>query len=147
ETVYKHILIPTDGSELSETAIERGVALARSVGARVTALTVSAPFHVLSLDPLAVTDTPEEYTVDCGRRAERYLRVARDAAEIAGVAFEGLHIVADHPYHAIIETARSRDCDLICMASHGRKGLSALVLGSETTKVLTHSQIAVLVCR
>ncbi len=85
----------------------------------------------------------------CGRPPPR-VRVGSTAprrASESNVAFRALHVVHDHPYAAIIEAAKTNHCDLICMASHGRKGLSALILGSETTKVLTHSKIPVLVCR
>jgi nucleotide-binding universal stress UspA family protein len=145
--MYKHILIPTDGSPLSETAIRQGIALAKAVQARVTVLTVSLPFHTLALDPVMVTDTPAQYEKDCQALAAKALGVAKAEAGVAGVASETLHLVQDHPYQAIVDTARTKGCDLICMASHGRKGMSALVLGSETNKVLTHSKIPVLVCR
>jgi nucleotide-binding universal stress UspA family protein len=145
--MYKHILIPTDGSPLSEQTIRQGVALAKSLHARVTGLTVSPAFHTLAVDPVMVTDTPAQYTKDCEARAARSLRVIKDAAALNGVPCNVVHVVKDHPYEAILETANAEGCDLIFMASHGRKGLSALVLGSETTKVLTHSKTPVLVCR
>ena len=145
--MYKHILIPTDGSDLSRKAIEHGIALAKSIGASVVGITVSPTFHTFAVDPVIVTETPEQYRQNCEARAERYVGVVRDVARTAGVAYEGVHAIDDHPHQAIIATARDKQCDLICMASHGRKGVSALVLGSETTKVLTHSKIPVLVCR
>jgi nucleotide-binding universal stress UspA family protein len=145
--MYKHILIPTDGSDLSRKAIEHGVALTKAIGASVVGITVSPTFHTFAVDPVIVTETPAQYRKDWEALAERYLGVVRDVATTAGVAYEGVHAIDDHPYQAIIATARDKRCDLICMASHGRKGVSALVLGSETTKVLTHSKIPVLVCR
>jgi nucleotide-binding universal stress UspA family protein len=145
--MYKHILIPTDGSPLSETAIKQGVALAKSIGARVTGLTVSPTFRTFSMDPMVVTETPDRYEQDCEARAEKDLAVVKNAATSAGVPCETVHVFHDHPYQAIIDTARSKGCDLVFMASHGRRGMSALVLGSETVKVLTHSKIPVLVCR
>ena len=145
--MYKHILIPTDGSDLSGAAVRQGIALAKALGARVTALTVSSPFHAVAVDPVMVTDTPEQYRKDSEAAAQRYLGVATAAAGAANVPCDWLHVIDDHPYQAIIETARDKGCDLIFMASHGRKGVSALLLGSETTKVLTHSKIPVLVCR
>jgi nucleotide-binding universal stress UspA family protein len=145
--MYRHILIPTDGSALSEMAIRQGIAFARSLSARVTAMTVSLPFHAFAVDPVMLTDTPAQYERDCEARAEKYLGVARAEAAVAGVPCETTHVWAAHPYEAIIDTARKAGCDLIFMASHGRKGVSALVLGSETVKVLTHSKIPVLVCR
>jgi nucleotide-binding universal stress UspA family protein len=145
--MYKHILIPTDGSELSEHAIHEGIALATTLGAQVTGLTVFPPFHTFTMQPMMVTDTAEQYRKDCLAFGEKYLRKIEDAARAAGVRCDVVHAMHDHPYAAIIDTAQTRGCDLIVMASHGRKGMSAVVLGSETTKVLTHSQIPVLVCR
>lgn len=94
-----------------------------------------------------VTDTPTQYAKDCEAQAAKALGVIKNAAAANGVPCKVVHVVKDHPYEAIIETADAERCDLIFMASHGRKGLSALVLGSETTKVLTHSKTPVLVCR
>jgi len=145
--MYKHILIPTDGSPLSAKAIEQGMGLAKSLGAKVTGVTVSIPFHTFALDPLMVSDTREQYKRDCEDRAEELLGAIRLAAEAAGVQCEVMNVVTADPYEGIIDTATSKGCDLIFMASHGRKGVSALVLGSETQKVLTHSKIPVLVCR
>jgi nucleotide-binding universal stress UspA family protein len=146
-TMYKHILIPTDGSELSEMAVHQGMAFAKSINAKVTVLTVSPPFHTIAIDPMMVSDTPEQYPKDCAAAAERYLGFASKVAKAAGVPCEGRHVVDDHPYRAIIDTAAAVGCDLIFMASHGRRGVSAVILGSETVKVLTHSKIPVLVCR
>lgn len=141
--MYKHILIPTDGSSLSANAIEQGIALAKCLGAKVTGITVSIPFHTAALDPLMVGDTAEQYKQDCEDRAEKFLGTISLSAKAAGVQCEVVHVTAD-PHEGIIDTAISRECDLIFMASHGHKGVSALVLGSET---LTHSKIPVLVCR
>ena len=145
--MYKHILIPTDGSPLSEAAVKQGIALAQSVSAKVTGITVSAPFHTFALDPMMVSDTAEQYKGDCETRAEKFLGSVTRAAKAAGVQCQVAHVMAEHAYGAIIDTATSKGCDLIFIASHGRKGVSALVLGSETVKVLTHSTIPVLVCR
>jgi nucleotide-binding universal stress UspA family protein len=145
--MYKHILIPTDGSLLSEDAVRQGIALAKSLGAKITAITVSPSFHTFSLDPGMITDTPQEYQRECEALAAKTLGVAEAAAKAASVPFRAVHVVHDHPYAAIIEAAQKNQCDLIFMASHGRKGVSALILGSETTKVLTHTKIPVLVCR
>jgi len=145
--MYRHILIPTDGSPLSESAVKQGVALARSVNAKVTGVTVSPPFHTFALDPMMVADTPATYKADCEALAEKVLGVVKQVARAAGVPCDVEHVVADHPYQGIIDAARDKGCDLICMASHGRKGVSAVLLGSETVKVLTHSKTPVLVCR
>ena len=145
--MYKHILIPTDGSDLSWMAVRQGIALAKSMNARVTALTVSPTFRPVTVDPDLVADTPEQYRKDSDAAAARYLGAATESAKVAGVPCEGVHVVNDHPHQAIIDTAHGKGCDLIFMASHGRRGVSALLLGSETTKVLTHSKIPVLVYR
>ncbi|PWU19395.1 MAG: universal stress protein [Candidatus Rokuibacteriota bacterium] len=145
--MYKHILIPTDGSELSEMALRKGMAFAKSIGARTTVLTVIPPFRTVTMDPVMLTDVPEQYQRDSEAAADRYLGVAREAAEATGIACEYVRVLHDYPYEAIIDTASQASCDLIFMASHGRKGVAALLLGSETTKVLTHSKIPVLVCR
>jgi nucleotide-binding universal stress UspA family protein len=143
--MYTHILVPTDGSDLSRKAIRHGIGLAKAVNARLTAVTVSTPFHVLSVDPASVTDTAETYKKRTAALATKYLEEV--AAAAAGVRCETVHVEHEHPYQAIIGTAKQRGCDLIVMASHGRRGVSAIVLGSETVKVLTHSTIPVLVYR
>src|ERR1019366_3877291 len=145
--MHRHILIPTDGSELSQNAIEYGMALAKSVNAKVTVVTVSPPFNTFAVEPDMITDTREHYGKRMATLAEKYLRVAKEAAVAAGISCETMHIERDQPYLAIIETAARKSCDLIVMASHGRRGISAIVLGSEAVKVLTHSTIPVLVFR
>jgi nucleotide-binding universal stress UspA family protein len=145
--MHKHILIPTDGSELSQNAVDYGAALAKSVNAKITLLTVSTPFHTFAVEPVMVTDTPEQYASHVAALAERYLSSAKRVVAETGVSCQTTHIEHDHPYRAIIETAERNRCDLIVMASHGRRGISAIVLGSETVKVLTHSTIPVLVVR
>jgi nucleotide-binding universal stress UspA family protein len=145
--MYKHILLPTDGSELSQNAVREGIALAQALKARVTGVTVTAPFHIFAIDPLMVTDTPATYEAHMAALAERYLQSVSDTAKAAGVECETVRVVHASPAEAIIETAAAKNCDLISMASHGRRGLSAILLGSETMKVLTHSSIPVLVHR
>jgi nucleotide-binding universal stress UspA family protein len=145
--MYRHILIPTDGSELSQEAVASGVAMAKAIDAKVTVVTVSTPFHTFAVEPGMVTDTREEYEKHAAAFASKYLHAAKQAASAAGVGCDTVHVEHPHPYHAIIDTATQSACDLIVMASHGRSGISAVVLGSETLKVLTHSAIPVLVVR
>ena len=145
--MYKHVLIPTDGSELSREAIDHGVALAKALNSKVTAVTVSTPFHTFAVEPSMVTDTPEHYKKRVGSQTAKYLEVVKDAAAAASVTCDVVHVEHDDPYKAIIDTAEKRGCDVIVMASHGRRGVAAIVLGSETVKVLTHSAIPVLVFR
>jgi nucleotide-binding universal stress UspA family protein len=145
--MYKHLLIPTDGYPLSMEAIQHGVELAGETGAKVTALTVTEPFHVFSFGVDQLEDTRGEYHRHMKERAARSLGDAAKVAASAGVSLEPIHVEEDEPYRAIIRVAEEKACDLIVMASHGRRGVSALVLGSETVKVLTHSTIPVLVYR
>jgi nucleotide-binding universal stress UspA family protein len=145
--MYRHILIPTDGSQLSHNAIAHGAALARLINARVTILTVSTPFHTFAVEPEMVTDTQEQYAKHIANRAAKYLNSAKETAAAAGANCDTIHIEHDHPYQAIIDTAAQESCDLIVMASHGRRGVAAIMLGSETVKVLTHSAVPVLVVR
>ncbi len=145
--MFKHILIPSDGSELSRQAIKSGTAFAQSVGARITVLTASSPFHVIAIQAMMVSATKEQYAADAESAARKHLKDAEETARAADVRCETVHVFAEHPYQAIIETAQARGCDLILMASHGRKGVAAALLGSETQKVLTHCKLPVLVWR
>jgi nucleotide-binding universal stress UspA family protein len=145
--MHTHILIPTDGSELSDEAIQYGTSLAKAVNAKVTGVTVSTPFHFFAVEPAVVTDTLESYRQRMATVAAQRLAKVKEAADAAGVSCEIVHLEHEHPYKAIIDIANARGCDLIVMASHGRRGISAIVLGSETVKVLTHSTIPVLVYR
>jgi nucleotide-binding universal stress UspA family protein len=145
--MYKHILLPTDGSELSERAIREGVRFAKSIGARVTALHVTPPFYPAGLNPGAFTAQADEHARRSKESARGALDFAERTAREAGVSCAVRHQESDSPWNEIIKTATDEACDLIFMASHGRRGVAALVLGSETNKVLTHSKIPVLVTR
>jgi nucleotide-binding universal stress UspA family protein len=145
--MYKHILLPTDGSELSKRAIDHGIALAKNVKAKVTALVVSTPLQALVVEPSRVAGSLDQYRQLVVEHTARYLEAVRDAATASGVTCDMVRIEHDHPYEAIIDTANKNGCDLIIMASHGLSGTSAIVLGSETLKVLTHTTIPILVYR
>jgi nucleotide-binding universal stress UspA family protein len=145
--MYANILIPTDGSELAGKAVQHGITLASGIGAKITALTVLPPFHTFTTDTQMIEDTPATYKARMQKQAENTLGAVARAAQTAGLVCETVHAEHEHPYQAIIHTAASKGCDLIVMASHGRHGISAIVLGSETVKVLTHSKIPVLVHR
>jgi nucleotide-binding universal stress UspA family protein len=148
--MFKHMLLPTDGSKLSERAVERGLELAKSIGARVTSVHVIPEFRLMADESFALptsADLKKRYEREAKARAEKLLQKITARAEAMMVKCEGVVIVGDVPYEHIIETAKKRKCDLIMMASHGRRGLSGLLLGSETSKVLTHSKIPVLVVR
>lgn len=142
--MFKHILIPTDGSALSERAVDEAVHLAAQMHARATLLTVTEPFHLSGSWPEVSAD---EYATWVQQRGQERVASGAALAGTLGVTCEPLIVEHEEPYAAIIDAARSLDCDLIAMASHGRRGLSAVVLGSETQKVLTHSRIPVLVLR
>ncbi len=145
--MFKHILLPTDGSDLSRKAVLYGVQLAKECKCRVTGLTLVEPYHVAAMDAVLVTVDEGEYEAESRRMAERALEQVSMAADAAGVPCDTIHEVHEHPYRAIIDAAHAKACDLIVMASHGRRGIAALLLGSETVKVLTHSTIPVLVYR
>jgi nucleotide-binding universal stress UspA family protein len=145
--MFKHILVPTDGSDLSRKAVLYGVQLAKESGAKVTSLTVTDPYRVATMDTVLIPVDEEEYAEQSRRLAERAMEQVKMAAEAAGVPCETIREIHDQPYRAIIDAAHALGCDLIVMASHGRRGISALLLGSETVKVLTHSTIPVLVYR
>jgi nucleotide-binding universal stress UspA family protein len=147
--MYKHILIPTDGSELAGHAVAAGIAFAKSVNAKVTAFTALEEYrlpgeaevmarHIRSLD---------QHVAQAAGKAEAILGPVRERAAAAGVACDSCHALSDRPYEAIIEAADEHDCDLIFMASHGRRGLRALVYGSQAQGVLTHSTIPMLIYR
>jgi nucleotide-binding universal stress UspA family protein len=145
--MFKHILIPTDGSELSKLAIQGGVQFAKEINAKVTGLTVTKPFHFSGRDALQISDSVEQHSAEAQASAERNLNVLKDEAYKAGVDCELVHCSSEHPYEEIVKTAQDRHCDVIFQASHGRHGVSALIWGSETQKVLTHTKIPVLVYR
>jgi nucleotide-binding universal stress UspA family protein len=145
--MYKCILLPTDGTEFCERAIRHGIALARLVQAKVVGVTVTHPLHSAvprSLIPKNLAGVIHGETV---KAADEMLAVVERLAREAGVQVETLRLNNDHPWEAIVQAAKDKRCDLIVMASHGRRGVSAVVLGSETQKVLTHSSIPVLVVR
>jgi nucleotide-binding universal stress UspA family protein len=145
--MFKSILIPTDGSQLSDIAIAKGIALAKSLDAKVVGFYAIPPYHYVALEPEMLADTREAYESDAKKHAEQYLAKIETAAKEAGVRCECFHDMEDHPYEAIIRAAEKSGCDLIAMASHGRRGLRGILLGSETNLVLTHTRIAVLVFR
>jgi nucleotide-binding universal stress UspA family protein len=145
--MYKHLLLPTDGSPLSEAAIENGVQFAKGINARVTGFYVMPEFHVFTYKTQMLEDTNEEFVEDCKAHANEFLGVIQKTAKAAGVPCDTDVATSDHPYEAIINAAEKNGCDLIMMASHGRRGIQGALIGSETQKVLTHSKIPVLVYR
>lgn len=146
--MFKHILIPTDGSPLSRKTIAMGVKLAKSVGARITGVFAAPPATpVLYRDSVPTGyAAPEDHAKMIRQSAAKYLGVIEAAAKKAGVGCECVQVTSDFPADVILAIAKKKKCDLIVMASHGRRGLRAVLLGSETQKVLTHSKVPVLVC-
>jgi len=145
--MFNHILVATDGSLLSDAAVDKAMNLAREAGAKVTVVTATEPFHVAAADSRQLAATKETYERQVKAAAARYLSEAERKAKAQGVQCDVVQVEHDHPYQAIIDTAKKVGCDLIAMASHGRRGVSAMLLGSETIKVLTHSSLPVLVYR
>ena len=146
--MYKNILIATDGSELAHKAVDHGLDLAKSIGAKVTAVIVEAPFNVFDVRVsrrLQISTEFEQHAQAIKQHATQVLGDVASAAKKAGLNCETVQVEHEQPYEAIIKTAEDKGCDAIVMASHGRSGISAVLLGSVTNKVLTHTAIPVLV--
>ena len=144
--MFKRILVPTDGSQITSKAVSTAVELAKSLGARLFVLSVKEPFPYSAISEMQPAP-PQEFFDAQERLAAKRVQVVAQECEASGVAFEAHTVEADHPWEAIIDHATRMECELILMASHGRRGVSALLLGSETQKVLTHSKVPVLVVR
>jgi nucleotide-binding universal stress UspA family protein len=145
--MYKTILIATDGSALSEKAVRQGLALAQALQAKATIVTVTEPWAAVIVGEAAVVFPPADYERTAAATAAKILDGAKTIAAEMSVACDTLHITERQPAEGIIEAAEEKGSDLIVMASHGRRGLSRMVLGSETNEVVTHSKVPVLVCR
>ncbi len=144
--MFKRILVPTDGSEITLKAVATAIGLAKSVGAMLYTLSVKEPFPYSAISEMQPVP-PQEFFDAQERIASERVNTVREACKAAGQGCEAHTVEAVHPWEAIIEHARNNGCDLIVMSSHGRRGVTALLLGSETQKVLTHSSIPVLVVR
>jgi nucleotide-binding universal stress UspA family protein len=147
--MFKHILIPTDGSKLSQKAATEGVALAKALGAKVTAFFAAPPATpIVYRDNLPVGyTTPTEHEQVIEETAAKYLGFVERAAKKAGVACEPVHVTSDYPDEAILKIAARKKCDLIVMATHGRGGLRGVFVGSVTQKVINQAKIPVMVLR
>lgn len=144
--MFKRILVPTDGSEITAKAVDTAVALARLSGASLRTLCVKEPFPYSAISEMQPVPPQEFYDAQERIAAER-VKTVMAAATTAGLACEGATVEALHPWEAILEQAKNQGCDLIVMASHGRRGMAALLIGSETSRVLTHSPLPVLVVK
>ena len=144
--MYRSILVPTDGSDISTQAVKAAASLAKLSGAQLHVLSVKEPFPYSAISEMQPVP-PQEFFDAQERMARSRVEAAADAARADGLSIDGATVEALHPWEAILDHAKNRHCDLIVMASHGRRGISALLLGSETQKVLTHSPIPVLVIK
>ena len=144
--MFKRILVPTDGSEITAKAIDTAIELAKSVGAELYTICVKEPFPYSAISEMQPTPPQEFFDAQERIASKRVLSVV-ELGQRAGLNCQSHTVEALHPWEAIIDHAKRMECDLLVMASHGRRGVSALLLGSETQKVLTHSKIPVLVVR
>ena len=144
--MFKRILVPTDGSDITGKAISTAIGLAGSLGARLYTISVKEPFPYSAISEMQPTP-PQEFFDAQERIAAKRVQHVVELSQTAGLVCHGHTVEALHPWEAIIDHAKRQECDLLVMASHGRRGVSALLLGSETQKVLTHSKVAVLIVR
>ena len=150
QILFKHILVCTDGSKLSDKAVDAAIGLARDLGAKLTGFHATEDYWVTPFPEYAIlagSQAPATWTADQEKYARRILGRVETKARKAGIACDTRFSSALHPYEAIIQAAKKARCDLIVMASHGRRGIQGILLGSETNKVLIHSKLPVLVYR
>jgi nucleotide-binding universal stress UspA family protein len=144
--MYRSILIPTDGTEITAKAVASGIALAKALGAQLSTITVKEPFPYSAISEMQPIP-PQEFYDAQERIALARVKEVVAAADKAGLDCQAFTVEASHPWEAIVDHAKAQGCDLIVMASHGRRGVSALLLGSETTRVLVHCDVPVLVVK
>ena len=145
--MYKHILIATDGSEIGSKAISHGIELAKTLGAKLSAVTVTEPYEAVVVPQARGLVLPADYKQECEESARKILSVVSSAAEAAGMECDVIHEQNRWPYEGIIAAAEKVDADLIVLGSHGRRGIEGLLMGSQATKLLTHTKIPALVVR
>lgn len=148
--MYANILLSTDGSDVARKGVEHGIALAKALKAKATVVTVTEPLPIDYGGGFDSGWVPSQEDIDsfdaaCKQRADKVLDQARAMADRSGLSVELLHVPNAHPATAIVDTAKSRGCDLIVMSSHGRRGLRKLFLGSQTSEVLVNGSVPVLV--
>ena len=144
--MYKTILVATDGSELSDKAVDQAIGLAAKVGAKLVGVTVRRPFDAMFIEGMVI-EVPESVRQQVLESVKATLDGVAGKAKAAGVACETISVTHAFPWEAILEAAKQKSADLVVMASHGRRGVSALLIGSETQKVLSHGKVPVLVVR
>ena len=145
--MFQHLLVPTDGSVLSRGTALQAVRFAKSIDAKITAFHAMPELRLLANHPGLTPETRNSFVEQARSHADELLAFVKQAAQAEGVACQTVMVSSDHPHEAILRAALDRDCDLIFMASHGRRGIEGLLVGSETQKVMTHSKIPVLVWR
>lgn len=147
--MFKNILVPTDGSPLSRKAAQQAARLAKALGAKLTAFHVAPAYRYNVYADYIPPDfePPKAYAERVKKVAERHLAAVTRVAEQAGVPCESAYVTSDFPAEAILKAAKKHGCDAIAMATHGRSGLAKMLLGSETTKVLTHGKLPVIVMK
>ena len=148
--MFKHILLPTDGSDLSDKGVKQAIKMAKAIGAHITAVHIIRSYHPPREEGYFMPEVEllrEQFENDAAKHASEILKPVKQAADKVGVKCDTVMATADSPYRAIINQAKKSKCDLIMMVSHGRKGIQRLLHGSETANVLTHSSIPVLVLR
>lgn len=145
--MFQHLLVPTDGSVLSRDTALQAVRFAKSIDAKITAFHAMPELRLLANHPGLTPETRNSFVEQARTHADELLAFVKQTAQAEGVACQTVMVSSDHPHEAILRAALDRDCDLIFMASHGRRGIEGLLVGSETQKVMTHSKIPVLVWR
>lgn len=144
--MFKHILVPTDGSDITAKAVDKAIELARTLGARLTTVSVKEPFPYSAISEMQPVP-PQEFFDAQERIAAGRVKAVVDRAAAAGLACSGSTVEALHPWEAILDVAEKQGADLVVMASHGRRGMAALLLGSETQRVLIHTKLPVLIVK
>jgi nucleotide-binding universal stress UspA family protein len=145
--MYKHILIATDGSELAGKAVAQGLDLAKALGAKATVVTVTEPWTAAAYGTIPTPSLIDSYDSASAENATRILATVAEVAKTKQIACDALHVADRYPVEGILEATKDKGCDLIVMASHGRRGIARVLLGSETIRVLTLSPVSVLVIR
>ena len=145
--MYKHLLVATDGSELAAKAVEQGLALGKTLGAKVMIMTVTEPWTMVAPGEIGMTIPVDDYDEGVTEHATKILDAAKLQAKTSGTDCDDLHVKDRYPADGILETAKDKGCDLIIMASHGRRGIARLLIGSQANRVVTHSPIPVLICK
>ena len=145
--MFQHLLVPTDGSALSRGTAQQAVRFAKSIDAKITAFHAMPELRLLANHPGLTPETRNSFVEQARAHADELLAFVKQTAQAEGVACQTVMVSSDHPHEAILRAALDRDCDLIFMASHGRRGIEGMLVGSETQKVMTHSKIPVLVWR